>query len=104
MTFNQGIDMSSRRLFWRIVEKIEASINKGNYPEGSRLPPERELAEVFGVSRPTIREAIIALEVRGKVEVKTGSGQINLAGYDRPCTLLLWCRKIQYDIGTMYNI
>ena len=30
--------------------------------------------------------------------------QINLAGYDRPCTLLLWCRKIQYDIGTMYNI
>ena len=47
MTFNQGIDMSSRRLFWRIVEKIEASINKGNYPEGSRLPPERELAEVF---------------------------------------------------------
>lgn len=66
--------MSSRRLFWRIVEKIESSINAGDYPPGSRLPPERELAENFEVSRPTVREAIIALEVRGKVEVKTGSG------------------------------
>jgi DNA-binding FadR family transcriptional regulator len=66
--------MSNKRLFWRIVEKIETSINSGNYPKGSRLPPERELAEMFNVSRPTIREAIIALEVRGKVEVKTGSG------------------------------
>jgi len=66
--------MSNRRLFWRIVEKIEASIDSGKYSVGSRLPPERELAETFDVSRPTIREAIIALEVRGKIEVKTGSG------------------------------
>lgn len=66
--------MKNRRLFWRIVEGIEALINSGDYSAGSRLPPERELAEKFDVSRPTIREAIIALEVRGKVEVKTGSG------------------------------
>lgn len=66
--------IKSRRLFWRIVEIIEASIDKGEYTPGSRLPPERELAEKFDVSRPTIREAIIALEVREKVEVKTGSG------------------------------
>ncbi|TYK65135.1 FadR/GntR family transcriptional regulator [Colwellia echini] len=66
--------MSNRRLFWRIVENIEASIDSGHYSTGSRLPPERELAETFDVSRPTIREAIIALEVRGKIEVKTGSG------------------------------
>jgi len=66
--------MSNRRLFWRIVEKIETSINSRVYSPGSRLPPERELAETFNVSRPTIREAIIALEVRGRVEVKTGSG------------------------------
>lgn len=71
---SEGCNMSNRRLFWHIVEKIESSINSGKYPSGSRLPPERELAEKFGVSRPTIREAIIALEVRGKVEVKTGSG------------------------------
>lgn len=66
--------MKSRRLFWRIAENIENSIDKGEYTKGSRLPPERELADKFNVSRPTIREAIIALEVRGKVEVKTGSG------------------------------
>ena len=66
--------MSNRRLFWRIVESIESSIDSGTYTAGNRLPPERELAETFNVSRPTIREAIIALEVRGRIEVKTGSG------------------------------
>jgi len=66
--------MGNRRLFWRIVDKIESLINQGEFTAGSRLPPERELAEMFDVSRPTIREAIIALEVRGRVEVKTGSG------------------------------
>ena len=66
--------MENRRLFWRIVDKVEALINQGEFSAGSRLPPERELADMFDVSRPTIREAIIALEVRGRVEVKTGSG------------------------------
>lgn len=66
--------MKNRRMFWKIVDKIEALIDSGMYPPGSRLPPERELAETFNVSRPTIREAIIALEVRLRVEVKTGSG------------------------------
>ncbi len=66
--------MKSRRMFWQIAEKIEALIKSGMYPPGSRLPPERELAESFDVSRPTIREAIIALEVMQLVEVKTSSG------------------------------
>ena len=66
--------MKHRRLFWRIVESIENAIDTGEYPIGSRLPPERELAEKYNVSRPTIREAIIALEVREKVEVKLSSG------------------------------
>jgi GntR family transcriptional regulator, hexuronate regulon transcriptional repressor len=66
--------MKSRRLFWRIVEKIETMIDSGAFPAGSRLPPERELAETYNVSRPTIREAVIALEAREKVEARTGSG------------------------------
>lgn len=66
--------MKTRRLFWQIVEKIESLIDSGTYQAGARLPPERVLAETFEVSRPTIREAIIALEVRGRVEVKTSSG------------------------------
>ena len=72
--------MKSRRLFWKIVTKIENLIDSGQYPPGSRLPPERELAENFGVSRPTIREAIIALEVRERVDVKNGSGVYVLEG------------------------
>ena len=66
--------MKSRRRFWTVVDKLEALIDQGDYPVGSRLPAERELAEAYDVSRPTIREAIIALEVRGRVEVKTSSG------------------------------
>ncbi|MEI8670046.1 FadR/GntR family transcriptional regulator [Pseudoalteromonas sp. B131b] len=76
--------MGNRRLFWRIVDKVESLIKQGEFSAGMRLPPERELAEMFDVSRPTIREAIIALEVRGRVEVKTGSGVYVVESLDAP--------------------
>lgn len=63
-----------RRLYRNVQNKLQELIRSGEYPPGGRLPPERELAERFGVSRPTIREAIIALEALGHVRVKTGSG------------------------------
>lgn len=66
--------MSGRRLYQNVVDEINKLIDSGDYPPGSRLPPERDLAERFEVSRLTIREAIIALEVLDKVRVKTGSG------------------------------
>jgi DNA-binding FadR family transcriptional regulator len=62
------------RLYRQVVLKILNLMGSGEYPVGSRLPSERELAERFAVSRPTIREAIIALEAQGVVSVKTGSG------------------------------
>jgi DNA-binding FadR family transcriptional regulator len=62
------------RLYRQLVLKILNLMGSGEYPVGSRLPSERELAERFAVSRPTIREAIIALEAQGVVSVKTGSG------------------------------
>lgn len=65
---------NEKRLYRGVMDKMEQMINDGEYPSGGRLPPERELAERFGVSRPTVREAIIALEALGRVEVKTGSG------------------------------
>ncbi|MDJ0761179.1 MAG: FadR/GntR family transcriptional regulator [Woeseiaceae bacterium] len=65
---------NERRLYQGVQNKLQESIRSGEYPAGGRLPPERELAERFGVSRPTIREAIIALEALGQVKVKTGSG------------------------------
>ena len=51
-----------------------ASILSGKYAPGERLPSERDLAIAFGVSRPTIREAMISLEIRGLAEVRHGSG------------------------------
>lgn len=62
------------RLYKNVLDKMLSLIDSGEFPVGGRLPPERELAERFNVSRPTIREAIIALEVLDRVQVKTGSG------------------------------
>lgn len=65
---------SKERLYITVFNKISTLINEGEFPTGSRLPTERELAERFSVSRPTIREAIIALEAKEEVSVKAGSG------------------------------
>ena len=63
-----------RKLYQRIAEEITAAIADGRYKPGTRLPGERDLADEFAVSRPTIREAMIALEMRGLVEARQGSG------------------------------
>ncbi len=68
----QAVD--SRRLYRQIADQITALIEKGEYGSGARLPPERDLAKQLGVSRPSVREALIALEVEGYVEVRVGSG------------------------------
>lgn len=63
-----------RKLYQTIAEKIAQSIREGRFPPGSRLPSERDLADEYQVSRPTIREAMIALEIREMVEPRHGSG------------------------------
>jgi len=63
-----------RRLYRQIAEQIRGLIHSGEYSPGARLPPERDLAKQLGVSRPSVREALIALEVEGLVEVRIGSG------------------------------
>jgi DNA-binding FadR family transcriptional regulator len=68
----QTID--NRRLYRQIADQIAALIEGGEYKPGQRLPPERDLAKQLGVSRPSVREALIALEVEGYVEVRMGSG------------------------------
>ena len=57
-----------------LYDELRSAILAGRYQAGRRLPAERELAEMFEVSRPTIREAIIALELQHLVEVRVGSG------------------------------
>jgi DNA-binding FadR family transcriptional regulator len=63
-----------RRLYRQIAEQIRGLIMSGEYAVGARLPPERDLAKQLRVSRPSVREALIALEVEGLVEVRVGSG------------------------------
>ncbi len=64
----------SSRLYRRVADELAASIRSGKFASGDKLPSERDLAEHFGVSRPTIREAMIALEIYGVVEIRPGSG------------------------------
>ena len=66
--------MKDKRLYHEVADKITQLIKDGSYPPGIRLPGERELAEKFGVSRVTIREAEIALQAQGIISIKTGSG------------------------------
>ncbi|MFC5610003.1 FadR/GntR family transcriptional regulator [Variovorax soli] len=63
-----------QRLYRQIAEQLRALIARGEFAVGARLPAERDLARQLGVSRPSVREALIALEVEGWVEVRTGSG------------------------------
>jgi DNA-binding FadR family transcriptional regulator len=67
------------RLYESIAADLAAKITAGEYLVGRRLPSERDLAQAYQVSRPTVREAIIALEIDGLVEVRLGSGVYVLA-------------------------
>jgi DNA-binding FadR family transcriptional regulator len=71
--------IESRRLYRQIADQIRNLIRAGEFCAGSRLPPERDLARQLGVSRPSVREALIALEVEGLVDVRIGSGIYVLA-------------------------
>ncbi len=62
------------RLYRKIARQISELITAGEFAPGQRLPAERDLAHQLGVSRPSVREALIALEIEGKVEVRVGSG------------------------------
>jgi DNA-binding FadR family transcriptional regulator len=62
------------RLYKKVVRQLILDLRSGKYAIGDRLPGERELAITHGVSRPAVREAVLALEVRGLVEVRIGSG------------------------------
>jgi DNA-binding FadR family transcriptional regulator len=75
---------SSERLYREIARKLIDRINDGTYGVAARLPAEREIAIEFNVSRPIVREAIIALEVQGLVEVRVGSGAYVLPAPPQP--------------------
>ena len=63
-----------KRLYRQIADQLAQLIASGEFAAGSRLPAERELAASLGVSRASVREAIISLEMNGLVEVRVGTG------------------------------
>lgn len=62
------------RLYQEIAKELFREFTGGNYDVGDKLPTERDLTQRYNVSRPTIREAMIALEVQGVIDVRVGSG------------------------------
>lgn len=66
--------VEAQRLYQQVADQISGLIRTGELGSGARLPPERELARQLGVSRPVVREAMIALEIAGLVEVRVGAG------------------------------
>lgn len=82
------------RLYQAVAERLAKSIAAGDHKPGDRLPAERDLAEQFDVSRTTIREAIIALEIQGLVDVRVGSGVYVTSAHGRGRAA-----PIEMDIG-----
>jgi GntR family transcriptional repressor for pyruvate dehydrogenase complex len=74
LTSTQLRQVETKRLYQHIADQIRSLIQSGGFPAGGRLPPERDLAQQLGVSRPSLREALIALEIAGAVEIRKGSG------------------------------
>jgi GntR family transcriptional repressor for pyruvate dehydrogenase complex len=66
--------VARKPLYERLVEHLRAYVLEAGLAAGDRLPPERELSERLGVSRASVRQAIVALQVQGILEVKHGEG------------------------------
>jgi GntR family transcriptional repressor for pyruvate dehydrogenase complex len=66
--------IKSTRIYQEIVRQVKTMISEGRLKSGDQLPPERELAEKFVVSRTSVREALRALESLGLVEIRPGEG------------------------------
>lgn len=78
-----GFRTTERRLYQQVADQIRGLIQAGQFKIGQRLPSERELALQLGVSRPSLREALIALEIDGTVEIRMGSGIYLVATTER---------------------
>jgi GntR family transcriptional repressor for pyruvate dehydrogenase complex len=82
------------RRYKQIADSIAERIYSGHYRIGERLPTERELAEEFSVGRPVLREALIALELYGLIEVKRSSGIFVSSWQNQPLKVNIFDRGI----------
>ncbi|HET7341012.1 MAG TPA: FadR/GntR family transcriptional regulator, partial [Methylomirabilota bacterium] len=85
--------IKSTRIYEEIVRQVKAMIGEGRLKAGDRLPPERDLAEKFVVSRTSVREALRALESLGLVEIRPGEGtfvrEVSIDALVEPLALLM---------------
>ena len=68
------LPLDGTKLYQQVAATVADAIQRGDFAPGQRIPSERELADDYKVSRPTIREAMIALEVIGLVRSRHGAG------------------------------
>ncbi|MXP44102.1 FadR/GntR family transcriptional regulator [Allopontixanthobacter sediminis] len=88
-----GTSLDGRKLYEQVAAAMIAEIRDRTFPVGAKLPSERDLAERFQVSRPTVREAMLALELRGLVEPRRGSGIFVVEPQQSPA------ESTDFDIG-----
>lgn len=70
----KDVVLQEKKQYQEIGCDLRQKIQSGDYPVGSRLPPERNIAETYGVSRTIVREALLMLELEGTVDIRQGSG------------------------------
>ena len=72
--------LHQKRIYEEITHRLQSLVETGDLKPGDRLPPERQLASLFGVSRNSVREAIKSLEQKGVLESRPGAGTFITAG------------------------
>lgn len=77
---------TSKKIYESIIDSIKSDIISGKLSSGEKLPPERDLAKQFGVSRTSIREALRTLEILGVIESIQGSGNFIAGNYTKSLT------------------
>ena len=89
------------RIYEHIVDQIHALIREGRWAPGDQIPPERELAERFRVSRTSVREALRALESVGLIEIRPGEGtfvrEISVDALVEPLALVLLSQRAMIE-------
>lgn len=89
--------IKSTRIYEEIVRQIKGMIAEGRLKSGDQLPPERDLAEKFLVSRTSVREALRALESVGLIEIRPGEGtfvrEISVDALVEPLALVLLSQR-----------
>jgi DNA-binding FadR family transcriptional regulator len=90
----------ARSLKDEFIERFEALILSGKYAPGERVPSERELGQLFGVSRPVVHEGLRALETRGLVRIESRKG-VRINDYRREGSIEMLLSILNYSGGKL---